>query len=748
MNKLSRFFSNSFLFGVSLIILGSLFAAQPVHAVVSWNTTTVDANIIASSTRVLWDTTSQNFAVGYVTSDGTTLKFSTSTAGASWVSPVTALSTTNLTTSDAFFTTNGGGTGYVMMGMISGAPKKYLNSSNGGSTWSSSDLQSVDYYVNGHIQADSLGNTYIAGRVLIGATDQYVVSTKTSFSPSADLFTSSTAVGPLSENPTVDFAYTPTNGVIVYSIGTGDMGVVTSTNMTSWTNFGFTPSASYGVLLRPRVKFDSNGMIYILYVGANDSNCSVACDVLLSRRVGSSWVTEVVDTVGSISFNAQHDLAFVNGTTPIITYYNNTDGVLRYAYKDSGNSGCSGTAAASWTCGNVDTGFTLAPSVAITTNSSTGAVIVYQNNLTSLKAAYATISAAAATLNTSFPKQVVPGNPIIIVNHGDLTAKNVDIDVQVSATNATEVALSTNPDFYNVSWQPISPVMKVRLQKQSGTQYVYAKFTNTTGGVSNTVFGTVVYTSLQPVTSIESTPIVVIQQPISSDISTPKSEPKSVVTYYDSFIAFENFDPFNAGTQSGGAVILFERPSCPERINAFTLGGTVIKDASGKMFVILSNQNVACPVLSTTVAQSWGIYSYKRGSVVGRSISTALPYRPGTIVRDSKTRASFFVNTKGKLHPFTDQKKLTQLGYGKNQVFLEKTNVLNSFTKSAALTRTDIHPDGTLLIMNAAKGEYGILQERVLHPVSRSTLLKFKEKLNRAVRFMPGEYYQLGVRWQ
>ena len=749
-----RSFLNFIIFS-SVLFFGFIPEKSEVNAAVTWTSSNIQSSVIASSTRVLWDSTNGQFAVGYSTSDGTSLIFSTSTAGSSWATPVTALSTTNLSVADTFFTSQAAaGTGYIFLGVVNGSDKLYVSSVNRGSTWSNTALSSIDHFIGGQIQADSVtGNTYIAGRVEIGAS-QYVVMTTTTYNPIANLFASSTVGGPFAQNPTVDFIYTSAvGGTVAYSVfGSNALGVKWSTGLYSFTDLGFTPSATYSILLRPRVKYDSNGSIYVLSVGSNDINCSTDCHVLLSRYIGAGeWTTEVVDTIGSVSANIQHDLAFVNGITPVITYYNNSTGALRYAYKDSGNSGCTGAAAASWTCGNVATGLTAPPSVSISTNNARSIVIAYQDYAAQIfKSAYAEIPApASSSQNSSFPIPIKPTDPTIKVNSGNLTSSKLDVDVDLSAVNATEVALSTNSDFYNVAWMPLSSKMSIKLQNKQGSQTVYAKFANSSGGVSDVVFGTVYYIAPQVIVPTPITEVAPVSEkpPEPAPIIAPPSVFVDNSKKYELFVPFENFDPFNPTKPTNGMIIALEKTSCPERVNAFSLDGTIIQDAKKALFLVMPNKKVACPVASYAVARSWGVTMFKKGTIAGYSISSQLPYRPGTIVRNTKTRQMYFVNTKGKLQMFPTSKAYSALGYSKNVVLSESDAVLGKFEQSAQLARSDIHPDGTLFVLDAKKGEYGILQERVLHPLTKKTLLKFGEKIGRAVVFSAGESYQVGVRW-
>lgn len=753
--KIRSFYKTTFF---SVILLGGLlFLNSTTKAALTWTTTNIESGFVASSTRVLWDPVLTQFAVGYSSSDGTLLKFATSTSGSAWSSPITVLSTSGLEVSDTFFTTQSAvGTGYIMLGMIAGSDKRYLSSVSEGSTWSDVGLSSLDQYIGGQIQNDDLGNTYVVGRIHQGV-DKKIVLAKTSLPPAVNVFASSTIDGPLSANATTDFVYSNSfGGAVAYTIvGDTYVYIATSTDMTTWSTSRFLPHASYGVYLRPRIKFDSNGKLYVVSVGSNDATCTTLCSVLVSSYASGVWTTEQIDTVGTLSFNLQHDISFLNGTTPIISYYNNFTGVLKASYKDTvEGSGCALGSRDGWVCADVATGLSSAPAVSLSTNGARNALIVYQDYASSqFMAAYASLPAAesSTTVGTAFPKSTKPTNPTIKANGGDLTSNKLEINVDLSVIDGTEVALSTNPDFYNVAWQPLSPKMTVKLQNKTGPQYVYAKFSNATGGISDTVFASVYYVA----------PQLIVPAPI-PDVSpapTKPAEPNFAVTpppsvfvgeqpkNYDLFVPFENFDPFNAYKPTSGTVVMLEKPSCPERVNAFSLDGSIIQDAKKSLYLIMPNKKVACPVASYAVARSWGVTSFKKGSIAGYSISSQLPYRPGTIVRNSKTRQTFFVNTKGKLHLFPSTKAYAALGYGKNIVALETDAVLGKFSQSAQLTRTDMHPDGTLFVLDAKKGEYGILQERTIHALSKKTLLKFGEKIGRAVQLLPGESYPVGVRW-
>jgi len=749
----------------ALLVCSFFFTTDDAYAgTVSWATATIESSVTASSTRVLWDSSADRFAVGYVLSDGTKLKFATSTAGSSWSAAVTALSSSNLSTSDVFFTTSwSGGGNYIMFGNPTASNQKYLASGSGGSTWTSTDLTTLDRFINGAVQATETGNTYIVGRIQVGDAEK-VASASTTANPISDVFVSST-VASVASAPTVDFAYHPTNGVAVFSLmGSGTVGVVTSTNMAAWTDHSFTPPGSYTAINRPRVKFDKNGKFYILYVAADNGGCSVKCDVLLSSYAAGTWTTEIVDSVGAsgaFSTDADHDLGFINGVTPIISYYNASTGYVRYAIKDSGNSGCSGSDGSAWTCGDV-TSVSMAPTLAMTTNNSTTAVIVYQSGMTTFVSAYGTYStASSATTLSALPKPIKPTNGTLVVNSGYATTKNLDIPVEVSAKNATEVAISTNPDFFGVAWQPIGGKKIVHLQNKTDTQYVYAKFTNATGGVSDTIFDDITFVPLSVETPVATAPMVATPTtsvPTEPSVSVPaqsnggivKENPTAIETVYQYFVIDDGVNPFSTegmSSEKNGTIVSVVKPLCPERPNAFSLGGTVVRERTGALFLLLKSQRVVCPIPSNAVLRSWGATA-RSGSAKGYRISSPLPYRPGTLVQNTTTRERYFVNTKGRLQKLPSQQQYWKLGYKRNQIFFEYDRVLKKYPQSPMLTRADIHPDGTLFLLDAKKREYAMLQNRELHPISFKTLMKFHEIPSRSVKLLRGEKYPFGVRWE
>lgn len=123
-----------------------------------------------------------------------------------------------------------------------------------------------------------------------------------------------------------------------------------------------------------------------------------------------------------------------------------------------------------------------------------------------------TLTAVSTTVTSiSFGSSPLPTNLKLIINHGEASTNKLTVDVEASATGATEVALSTRADFNNAVWRPLSPVMQVNLANNSGVQQIYAKFINTSGGVSSVVSGSITYT---PSASTVVTPPVTTTPPV------------------------------------------------------------------------------------------------------------------------------------------------------------------------------------------------------------------------------------------
>lgn len=754
-----RFFNGKSCWAVSalfFVYFGTFFYASPARAAMTWDATgVIDSSNIASSTRVLWDPLLDQFATGYTSNDGASLFFSTSTNGSVWATPIQVLSAgSGLPAAETFFTTKwAGGTDYIFIGMTAGV-RYYVSSAGGGSSWSTASIVSPSNFTTGNVQTDVSGKTYIAGHT--SNISHNLDLFKTSSAPDADAFVTTTIFSApfFSFAPRTDFALSGSNlAVSMLKFGTDAPYVeISSDSGDTWGNTQV-DAGSDASFLRPRVKYDGSGNLYMVYVAANNDTCTTGCHIMLASFNGVSWTLEQVDTVGGFDIYAQHDLAFINGTTPVIVYYNKATGTLRYATKDSRGQGCDGTAASAWTCGNVATGFTQAPAVSIAAHGPY-AMIAYQLNTGSFKSAFGTwVSDASESVGTAFPKTDPPKHPHIVVNGGQKISNTLDVSVEVSADNASEVALSTNPDFYNAAWQELAGKKTIHLDNKSGAQHVYAKFTNPSGGISEVVFDDITYSGGQ----IQSAPVMT-QPVVMLDTTTPPVTPPApsipqqtpvVNNGYAYFVVGDGVNPFSSESNSGatsGTSSEGERLSCPERSNAFTAGGDIIRDAKGHLFVLLKSQHVACPVASYVVAQTWG-KSVHRGSADGYVISSSLPYRPGSIIQNAKTRERYFVNTKGGLHKFPNATQFGKLGYSKNRIMIDQPAAIMSYHMSAVLTRNDIHPDGTLFLLDAKKREYGILQNRTLHPISYKTVIKFKENAARAVKLLPGETYTVGVRW-
>lgn len=147
------------------------------------------------------------------------------------------------------------------------------------------------------------------------------------------------------------------------------------------------------------------------------------------------------------------------------------------------------------------------------------------------------------TTGTSFGLVSTPQNPTLVLNHGQQVTKSLTIDIEVSATGAIEVALSTKADFSGATWKSLLPVMQITLQNISGPQVVYAKFANAQGGESAVVSATVVYApgtenASAPVTP---SPVVTVPPPVSVPplLSTSEKLGALVSGKYDSAVARE-----------------------------------------------------------------------------------------------------------------------------------------------------------------------------------------------------------------
>ena len=116
--------------------------------------------------------------------------------------------------------------------------------------------------------------------------------------------------------------------------------------------------------------------------------------------------------------------------------------------------------------------------------------------------------------SASLSNIVYPSNPKLVLNHGAQTTNSLTVDAEVSATNATQIAISNRADFQNAVWQPIQSTMKVALQNTNGPQMVYVKFASGQGVESSVVSASVVY-----VPASNASPVVVVT-PVQTPVVT------------------------------------------------------------------------------------------------------------------------------------------------------------------------------------------------------------------------------------
>lgn len=154
-----------------------------------------------------------------------------------------------------------------------------------------------------------------------------------------------------------------------------------------------------------------------------------------------------------------------------------------------------------------------------------------------------TNTTGGTTTSTSFGLVPAPTNPTMILNHGEQVTKNLTVDVEVSATGATDVALSTKADFSGATWKSLAPIMQITLQNAAGPQTVYVKFANAQGGESAVVSATVVYAPHTENASEHDIPssVVTVPPPVSvpTMLSTSEKLGALVSGKYDSVAARE-----------------------------------------------------------------------------------------------------------------------------------------------------------------------------------------------------------------
>lgn len=698
------------------------------------------------------------FALAYATIAGSALKFTTSSVGAAWSTPVAISSHADgVLTTLPMLTVDANNSYYA--GTFSSSAGIFASTANSGLTWSTSTPPGLDRFYNSASMAIKGIQILVGGSVSGSGISGYW----TTNSLTGATFTSSSVSGSAASQGMMTANSTLVAGVYTISGDATHLYVITSSDGTTFETTTLTVSDSSGIT-SPRIAIDSNGRMWLAYYVNVGGTYYIETATFKTGDAGSCiWIQERIDTAGTVSPNSL-DIAFLNGATPIISYYYKLGGTinLRYAARDNGNSGCSASGGSKWSCANIVTSMSGNDFLSIATNGSGKAVIVYQNS--TAKAAYADFlgtsydyscsqSSSSNSYNLkSLIKPIFVGSDSVVINGGAAKTSSRQVDVMFNVKNATEFAVSLNSGMFGAIWQPWVKQKTITLPNQSGAHTVFAKFTNPTGAVSEMASSTIIYepvvevpapspVSPQPAPIVVAPPAPVILDPPSAQAPTSPEE--------------LGVEPFFDPVETLAKVMMLEQKKkiegylCSERPNAFSVGGQVVRDlTSGKRYVMFKSQGVVCPVVSNAVLASWGVRTVATvANVTGLRVSSPLPYRPGTVVRARENSALYFVNPQGRLHQFGSAKVFSALGYRSSLVRVESRATINMFAPAVTLTRTDIHPDGTLFITNEKTGLYAVLHGRVLHPINKKTLQLYGENIARAVRFRVGETYETGDSW-
>lgn len=490
-----------YVFLLAIVVFFIVSQSQPARAEYSWTTATLASATVATSSAMIYNSAAGEFAFTWLNAGGGTLKFTTSTISNSWATPLTITTVTNGRMYSVAMTTSTSASTYygLFTDMIdtldmgqSGRNRIYKSAALNGSSWT---LQATTTAVTDNFAESELtiqdGSIFIAGNAYIDSDKTFMIAKSTATDSFASFTTSTLYQG--SDN--VGNSSIHNGGGIIGVMYTrsssfNNIYTATSTNGVSWGTSTLTGS----MIITARMRVDASGKQWVAWVSSSGFNCASGCTLKLSRYEGASgWVTETIDTAGSTWNNGESqskpiDLAFINGTTPVVAYYNTGAGSVRFAYRDAGNSGCSGADAASYTCGNALTGLSssITGGVTIATNGAARAMIAASDfGATAIKAATADLTVAAAAAASPVSALQAPPPPPQIssmtINGGATSTISRDVEVELTSGSAIEMVVSTDPTFSGLSWKPFASKSIVTLPETPGTYKIYAKVSSNSG---------------------------------------------------------------------------------------------------------------------------------------------------------------------------------------------------------------------------------------------------------------------------
>ncbi|MDD2656076.1 MAG: fibronectin type III domain-containing protein [Patescibacteria group bacterium] len=291
------------------------------------------------------------------------------------------------------------------------------------------------------------------------------------------------------------------------------------------------------------------------------------------------------------------------------------------------------------------------------------------------------------------PPKVVEGKEAITINNGELTTNNKQVKLNFNVTNAKQMAVSSDPNFKDVSFENYLSTKDFSLTEGNGLKTVYAKFRSADGG-------TIVYTATITLTGQKNDQIV----------NTP--EKKEVVTNC-------SLIPGQAYKMKNSSVIYYITNDCTKQ-----------KIANEKnYFSYFSNWSEVKTIEATELNKvsldknketAWGPkYDPKYGALV-KTLNDPKVY---LLLNDSK-------------YWITSEKVFETLRYSWNWIEQVSQELLNKYTTKEEITTTTSHPNYTLVKYKNNPRVYR------LEPNSIDTTKQVK-------RYIPNEteFYKLNFRF-
>ncbi len=271
----------------------------------------------------------------------------------------------------------------------------------------------------------------------------------------------------------------------------------------------------------------------------------------------------------------------------------------------------------------------------------------YSNGYGALSGSGATASytgsyfASGGGAGGSAPSVTSPSSAATVSAGAQTTSQNITLSL--SATNATQVAISEDPGFAGASWEAYSPTKAFTLSKGAGVKTVYVKFMSATGVATQAYKVTVTLNDgyiAAPVVAPVTTNVVTLTAP-KFEVSNPDSKvvitPLKTLVYKPNTTLKYTYSYKNEATKTAKVKVLRQVLDINGKVVAKATGSVSI--AKGKTFKTNVTNVLNSKLADGTYTVKVQIMDFKTGIVLEENSFDITVKKPAPVVKKPVVKA-------------------------------------------------------------------------------------------------------------